>query len=84
MPTFKRKPTFCDAEQFTDHDNPPRGVHKVTFGGPSTETDPLFYVITMQEQQVNVSKGEWIVAESDGAHFYPIADEEFQRIYEPA
>ena len=40
-------------------------------------------IITIQGQKVNVQAGEWIVAEDDGIHYYPIADGEFQKRWEP-
>lgn len=79
MPKFKRKPTFCNAEQFTDYTKPVKGV-SIEDAAPS----PRAFVITMQGQKVYVDVGEWIVAESSGDGFYPIADKEFKRIYEPA
>jgi len=76
MAIYRRKPTTVDAEQFTDESNPPRGVHRgIAFDG--------FVVTTTQGRVVPVGVGEWVVAESDGEHFYPIADVEFRRIYEP-
>lgn len=76
MPIFERKTTTCDAEQFVDMVNPPRGVLV-------DDDNERFYVVTLQGQEVEVKPGEWIVAEHDGFHFYPIADEEFKRIYKP-
>ena len=75
MPKFRRKPTFCEAEQFTKNYTP-KGV------SPPVPDDGQHYVTTIQRQDVNVQYGEWIVMESDGIHYYPIADEEFKRIYE--
>ena len=78
MPLYRRKPTTVDAEQFVDFDMPPRGVE---FHGTLALNQHT--VTTMQGRTVAVEPGEWIVAESDGAHYYPIADAEFRRIYEP-
>jgi len=80
VPEFRRKPTTVQAEQFTDYTRPCAGV-KI---GQDDRTSPHAYVITMQGRKVEVSIGEWIVAEPDGEHYYPIADAEFRRIYEPA
>lgn len=77
MPLYRRKPTVVDAEQFTDPDNPPRGV--IFFGRLALEP---FMVVTMQGRSVPVDVGEWIVAEDDGVHFYPIDDEVFRKLYE--
>jgi hypothetical protein len=75
MPFFKRLPTVVDAEQFTDVDNPPRGVQSSLYVG--------HYVETIQHRTVSVDVGEWIIQEADGQHYYPIADDEFKRLYAP-
>ena len=77
MAIYRRKPTMVDAEQFTDVARPPRGV---TFGHLSG----MHEVVTLQGMKVGVRLGEWIVREpSNPDRFYPIADAEFHRIYEP-
>jgi len=79
MTLYRRKSTIVAAVQFVDKSNPPRGVFWISqgpFGG--------WYVTTTQGTHVPVDVGEWIVAEADGRHYYPIADAEFQRVYEPA
>lgn len=76
MALYTRKPTTVDAEQFTDPRNPPRGV------SPHAYLD--FAVTTLQGVKVGVRVGEWIVREAaNPERFYPIADDEFRRIYEP-
>jgi len=72
---YRRKPTVIEAEQFTA-EHTPQGVNWASVGR-------FHYVVTIQEIKVPVSPGEWIVKEADGIHYYPIADEEFRRIYEP-
>lgn len=74
MPWFQSKPKRVHAEQFTDKNAPPRGVHKFTVAETGYAT---FFVVTAQERKVSVVVGEWIVDEGDGEHFYPIADEIF-------
>lgn len=81
MPLYRRKPTTVDAEQFTNARQPPRGVTVKWWD--SSMMNWRAFVVTMQGREVPVSIGEWIVAESDGQHFYPIDDFEFRRIYEP-
>lgn len=77
MPLYTRKCTVVDAEQFLDGDKPPRGVKFSDSLGT--------YVTTKQGRHVCVSLGEWIVKEHEMEdRFYPIADDEFQRIYELA
>lgn len=72
---FISNPTIIDAEQFTDPENPPRGV--LRDGG-------TFYVVTIQGTKIVVKPGEWIVKE-DGAgdQYYPIAPEVFAKRYRP-
>lgn len=77
MPKFRNKPRIIDAEQFTHKSNPPRGVLQGD-GDPNR-----FYVVTIQGMRISVSLGEWIVVESDREHYYPIQDQEFQRMYDP-
>lgn len=79
MPLYRRKPTIVDAEQFIDPANPPRGVERHYMHGKY----PVEFVRTMQGREVPVSVGEWIIKEASGEGYYPIADEEFRRIYEP-
>lgn len=44
----------------------------------------VFHVVkTMQGQEVRVKVGEWIVKETNGPGYYPIAESEFPRTYEP-
>jgi hypothetical protein len=71
MPLFRRKPTTVEARQFTGQ--PMSGVDFY---------DGIPRVTTMQHRKVQISIGEWVVTEPDGDHHYPIADEEFRRIYE--
>lgn len=77
MPMFRRKPTTVDAEQFMDIASPPRGVTFSRLSG-------MHEVVTLQGMKVGVRLGEWIVREAaNPERFYPIADDEFRRIYEP-
>jgi hypothetical protein len=82
MGIYRRKPTTVDAEQFTDPRNPPRGVTVKWWSASMNEWRA--FVVTMQGVEVSVKVGEWIVAEPDGEHFYPIAAEQFAKVYEPA
>jgi len=76
MPKFRNKPKTVDAVQFLNSEQAlPRGVRRDNGGG--------FFVMTIQGERVPVKPGEWIVDEGDSLHFYPIADEVFQKSYEP-
>jgi len=72
---YKKKPIIVDAEQFLDVENPPRGVI-------ASDGNCAFHVVTIQGKSVYVNIGEWIIAESDGEHFYPCADEVFKATYD--
>ncbi len=37
-----------------------------------------------QNQVVNLEKGDWILPEPDGEHFYPVKPDIFDKTYEPA
>lgn len=72
---FKRKPsTPIEANQYL----------KVGVGlaGVMTGEDGRDYVVTMHEQKVYLQLGDWIVAEPDGLHYYPIKDHVFKSLYE--
>lgn len=91
---YRRKPTEVEAYQLTKqaifnklaHGAPLPGVD-VTSATYNKEQGSLWsshqHVVTMQGREVPVEPGEWIVKEPDGVHYYPIADDEFRRIYEP-
>ena len=74
---FKRKPaTPIEANQFLKRGECPLGVQ--------TEEDGHHYVVTIHNQKCYIEIGDWIAAEPDGVHFYPIKDSVFKNIYEPA
>lgn len=76
MPCYRKKPITVQAERFDTTVDPPRGVKE-------SPSDPgTFYVTTIQGVKVEVHVGEWIIAEPDGLHFYPCADQVFQATYE--
>jgi hypothetical protein len=41
------------------------------------------YVVTVHEQKVYLSPGDWVCPERDGEHFSPVADGVFKATYEP-
>jgi hypothetical protein len=90
MPRFRKRPIIVEAEQWFDG-KPTRGVHG---GFPNSRKSIACYpegcyeihgpsVVTIHGQVTPIVEGTWVVAESDGVHFYPVTDEEFRRIYEP-
>ena len=82
MPIFRRKPTKITAEQFF-YDGPSvPGVFYPSKEGGTYVGDA--FVVTAHEQRVYLQNSDWIVGEPDGVHFYPIKDEIFRNLYEPA
>ena len=77
MPLYRRKPTTVEARQFRGQ--PMAGVDGIVDAGHSSASG---FVTTTQGQSVLITVGEWVVTETDGVHHYPVADEEFRRIYE--
>jgi hypothetical protein len=74
MPKFRKRPVVIEAEQF-DGVNDPRGVWR-------REEDLSPYVVTIHLQRCYVEKGDWIVPEPDGVHFYPVKPDIFEKTYE--
>ena len=80
MSLYNRRPSApVDAEKFVDAKYPPRGVEIDWLHG----IHPTAYVTTLQGQRVPVGIGEWIIKEASGPGYYPMADSEFERLYEP-
>ena len=75
MPMFRRKPEPpFEANQFQHAATSPVGVR--------TEEDGRAYVVTAHEQKVYLQPGDWVRAEPDGVHYYPIKDEIFRERFE--
>lgn len=74
----KKQAAVIDAQRYLDPDNPVRGVQF------DSQASGLAYVETMHNQRVYVVVGDWIAAEPDGEHYYPIKHHVFQAAYEPA
>lgn len=79
MAMYRKKPTaVIDAQQYLDPNNPVRGVRF------DPMADGIAYVLTIHNKRAYVSVGDWIAAEPDGVHYYPIKDHVFRVTYEPA
>lgn len=73
---FIKKPVVIEAVQFDDipaHD--PSGVWR-------RPEDNSPYVVTIHDQRVYLTHGDWIVPEPDGVHYYPIKPDIFAAMYE--
>lgn len=75
MGLYKKRPITVEAEQLIEGKTWPAGV--------DIDDANQMYVTTIQGQKVAIRYGEWVIAEGDGLHFYPCADEVFRRTYEP-
>jgi hypothetical protein len=71
---YRRKPLFITAEQF-DGNTFPKGV-KIHKGNGKP------FVSTIHNQIVYIEKGDFIVPEPDGTHFYPIKENIFKDSYD--
>ena len=75
MATYRKKPVEVEAEQFT-YTHKPKGVCMCSDA-------PHLHVHTMHEGQVCVLQlGDWVVAEPDGEHYYPVKDDDFRETYD--
>lgn len=79
MALFKSKPKIVEANLFHDSGGMPLGVR--------SREDGTFYVVTIQDQEVTVSPGEWIILEDppgDGTRAYPVKASVFDERYDIA
>ena len=80
MAKYRKKPVVIQAEQFIESDYPdyPKGVfslqNEVILSG--------FGVLTIHGDVAIVRDGDWIIAESDGEHYYPCKPDIFEATYE--
>jgi hypothetical protein len=94
MSKYRKKPVVVEAWQWFPQRLGP-GVHveteeeatSVVGKGRDYEMtfrrEPRRYVVTIHGQRAYLEPGDWVIAESDGEHFYPCKPAEFDRIYEP-
>lgn len=84
MPKYRSKPVVVDAEQFF-YDRPTlRGVYYPNASPDGRTYKGDAFVITAHEQRVYLQNGDWVIAESDGEHYYPCKNDVFRAKYEPA
>ena len=84
MPKFRRLPTEIDAEQFTGKRPYPVGVCEcgLLLSGIKGGCQPHVHTIH-DGQRVDLTPGDWVAAEADGKHYYPIKPDVFEQTYEP-
>lgn len=75
MAQYRKKPVVIEAWQLTEGEPWPAGVHW-------DEATQRMYVTTIQGVDTPIRYGEWVMLEGDGIHFYPCANDVFQRTYE--
>lgn len=81
MAKFRKIVKEIEAEQFLGEkvnglcENPKCFINIESSNSPHVHT-------IHNNQPVQVVKGDWIIPEPDGVHFYPCKDEIFQKTYE--
>lgn len=79
MARYRKRPIVVEAEQYFPDRPLPDGVRTNDY----EHAPGRHYVVTIHRQCALLNPGDWVIAESDGEHFYPCSAEEFGRIYEP-
>ena len=75
MRKFRKKPVVIEPEQWDG------GWHQK--GICSCITSPRPHLHTIHDGQfVELTKGDWIIPEPDGKHFYPCKPDIFEKTYE--
>lgn len=74
---FKSKPQIIEAEQYVNDFVKGMCSNKKCF----LSDIPHIHTIH-RNQAVKLEKGDWVVPEPDGKHFYPVKDEIFRNRYE--
>lgn len=83
MAQYRKKPVVIDAEQFF-YDGPRvRGVFYPDLSADRRTWIGDAFVITIHDQRVYLQSGDWIIAEPDGEHYYPVKPDIFAASYEP-
>lgn len=81
MGKYRKKPIVVEAVQFT-------GAHVrgicVRTDCYLDDSDKIHVHTIHNNQRVNVEKGDWIIPEPDGVHFYPVKPDIFAATYEEA
>ena len=83
MAQYRKKPVVIEAEQFF-YDGPRvRGVFYPDLSPDGRTWEGDAFVITIHDQRVYLQSGDWIIAEPDGEHYYPVKPDIFAATYEP-
>jgi hypothetical protein len=80
MSKYRKKPVVIETEQF-DGETLIKGVYRRPQAENASIERP--FVVTIHGQETFVKKGDWIVPEPDGVHYYPIDPAVFEATYEP-
>ena len=83
MVQYRKKPVVIEAEQFF-YDGPRvRGVFYPDLSEDGRTWIGDAFVVTIHDQRVYLQSGDWIIAEPDGEHYYPVKPDIFAATYEP-
>lgn len=79
MPKFIRKPVIVEANQYLG------GFECINIPGvccdpKCVEGGPHVHTVVGKRR---LEKGEWVLPDPDGEHFYPVEDNLFRNAYEP-
>lgn len=78
MAKYRKKPVIVDVVgQWDETINP--DFYEAVFWDTYSKR---FYVITIHSQKAYIEKGDWIIAEPDGKHYYPCRPDIFAQAYE--
>jgi hypothetical protein len=72
MYTYRSRPTLIDAEQWF----PNKQIEGVKLDNSG------HYVVTIHDQKVYLSEGDYVIKEPDGIHYYPCKPDIFEKKYE--
>lgn len=81
MTKFRRKPTVVNAEQYKEDGKLVKGMCNSTSCFVRVCNKPHVHTIH-NNQIVELAVGDWVVAEPDGEHYYPVKPAIFEVTYE--
>ena len=71
---YRKRSLIVEANQFDG---------ETRLDGVSWNSSYQAYVTTIHNQKVFIEKGDWILPEPDGKHYYPVKDDIFKATYTP-
>ncbi len=78
---FRKKPVVIEAVQYIKYGSLIKGMCNSKSCYLAGNERPHVHTIH-NNQKVNLEVGDWIIAESDGEHFYPCKPDIFKKTYD--